>query len=119
MGARTYRNLVVWQIGHALRLEIYRLLERPRVNELRFRSQLAEAAASVPSNIAEGFSRRSHADFARFLDYSTGSLNEVTDRLEDGLARGYWTPDEVSECFRLATRLRSTLGRLLRHLRST
>jgi four helix bundle protein len=93
------------------------LLRRPTVNELKFKSQLYEAVSSVTGNIAEGFGRRSHRDFARFLDYSLGSLNEVTERLEDGLARGYWRAEDVSESFRLATRLGSTLTRLLRHLR--
>jgi four helix bundle protein len=119
VGARRYRDLAVWRIGHALRLEVYPLLDRPRVNDLRFRSQLSEAVASVTGNIAEGFGRRSHADFARFIDYARGSLNEITERLEDGLARGYWTPDDVSESFRLATRLDSALERFLRYLRNS
>jgi four helix bundle protein len=40
-------------------------------------NQMRRAAASVSSNLAEGSSRSSKTDFARFIEISTGSLFEV------------------------------------------
>jgi four helix bundle protein len=40
-------------------------------------NQMRRAAVSVSSNIAEGCSRSSKTDFARFIEISTGSVFEV------------------------------------------
>ena len=102
--ARTYRELVVWQMGDKLRREVYRAIAvAGRKVDLRLRSQLSDAVSSVTGNIAEGFGRKSHADFARFIVYSFSSLDETTCRLEDGLIQGCWSADEISEAFRLRT----------------
>jgi four helix bundle protein len=42
--------------------------------DLKLRSQITDAAGSVCRNIVEGFRRRSHREFARYLDHATGSL---------------------------------------------
>jgi four helix bundle protein len=75
---RDYRRLEVWQAAHSLTLELYRLSSRFPVGErYGLTSQLRRAAASIPSNIAEGAGRRTPADYARFLDLALGSANEV------------------------------------------
>lgn len=46
-----------------------------------FRDQIQRAGVSVMNNIAEGFERRTPADFARFLDLAKGSCGEVRSML--------------------------------------
>ena len=40
-------------------------------------NQMRRAAVSISSNIAEGTSRMSQTDFARFIEIATGSVFEV------------------------------------------
>lgn len=53
--------------------------------------QLRRAAVSIPSNVAEGSSRTSDAEFTHFLEYSIGSCFEVETQMEIAKRRGYIT----------------------------
>jgi four helix bundle protein len=73
-----FRRLSVWQKAHRLALEVYRATRGFPKDELYgMTSQLRRAAASVPTNIAEGCGRRSDGDFARFLSIAMGSASEL------------------------------------------
>lgn len=75
--ARHFRDLDCWQLAHELTLDTYRFVEATNAKkDLRFRDQIKDAAASAPRNIAEGFGRRTHREFAHYLDIARGSLME-------------------------------------------
>src|SRR6266496_4335693 len=117
-GARHFRELNCWQISNELKLGIYRLSERPEVKrDLRFCDQIRDAAASAPRTIAEGFGRRSHADFARFLDVARGSLAECQNHLQDAVDRGYLDAEEFARLNRISERAAGATARLQRYLR--
>lgn len=60
--------------------------------------QMRKAAASVPSNLAEGHGRRAPHDCARFAGYSRGSLMEVRSNLQLSTRLIYLTPIEIAGC---------------------
>jgi four helix bundle protein len=73
-----YKNLQVWQKGHALALRAHRTamdIRAARYSALR--SQIIRAAMSIPANIVEGRRQESERDFARFLRYSLNSGYEL------------------------------------------
>jgi four helix bundle protein len=71
-------DLKVWQRGHALVLEVYKLTRTfPADERFGLTSQLRRAVLSVPTNIAEGTKRQSSHDYARFLNIAEGSLVET------------------------------------------
>lgn len=69
---------------------VYSIIEGfPKFETYGLSDQLRRAAVSIPSNIAEGSSRTSEAEFVHFLEYSIGSCFEVETQLEIAKRRGY------------------------------
>ena len=78
--ARHFTELVCWQLARSLKKEVTKILKKPMFDRnLRSRENLSDAASSERRNIAEGFGRRDHKEFARFLNISLSSLKEVED----------------------------------------
>ena len=87
---KPHRNLVAWQKGMDLVIEVYKLTQDFPAGELYgLSSQLRRAALSVPSNIAEGAADRTHAQFSHFLSNALGSLNEIDTQLELSFRLGF------------------------------
>ena len=103
MGVKSLEELTAWQIARAFKLEVYRVVRANTAanGDLRLRSQLMEAAASVESNVAEGFERYSAGEFGRFLAFSRASARESLVRLQDGVDRGHFSPAEIAEAVEL------------------
>jgi four helix bundle protein len=75
--AKHFQDLIVWQKAHEFVLSIYRYSESFPKNELYgLTSQARRSAVSVPSNIAEGFKKKTKPDKVRFLNIAQGSLEE-------------------------------------------
>ena len=104
-------DLIVWQLACQFETQVLDLLERrPEARrDFRFTGQLSDAAASVPSNVAEGFHRFRASEFAQFLRYARGSLAESEKRLHTGVRRNYFSQADVDPLLRLARRLGKAL----------
>jgi four helix bundle protein len=75
---RRFNDLIAWQKAMDLVEDVYRLTKLfPKDELFGLTSQLRRAAVSIPSNIAEGQSRRSSKEFIQFLSIAQGSLAEV------------------------------------------
>jgi four helix bundle protein len=73
-----FETLDVWQKSRILVKEIYKSTSTfPSEEKYGLTSQLRRAAVSVSSNIAEGSTRWSKKDQARFYEIAFGSLIEV------------------------------------------
>lgn len=81
--AQTYRDLIAWQKAMDLVTEIYEVTRTfPREELYGLTSQLRRAVVSIPSNIAEGQARYSHAEFHHFLRNARGSLAEMETQIQ-------------------------------------
>jgi four helix bundle protein len=83
MAKVSYRDLRVWQESMDLTVVIYDLTERfPRRELFGLTQQMKKAAVSIPSNIAEGYGRRTHRQTYSFLENALGSAFELETQLE-------------------------------------
>ncbi len=105
MGARTVRELAVWQLCEELRLAVIAATATgSAARNVRFCDQIRDATVDAVSDVAEGFARFQPKDFARFLDYALASLGEVQTRARDAHGRGYFDDRTASAILRLAAR---------------
>lgn len=79
---RNFRKYEVWQRAIQLSKDIYTITDSfPEKEKFALTNQVQRAAVSVASNIAEGSSRNSEVEFARYLEISMGSAFEVETQL--------------------------------------
>ena len=80
---KSYRELVVWQKAFQLCTHVYGLTKRfPPEERYGLTAQIRRAAVSIPSNIAEGYSRNTKRDYLHFLWMANGSLAEIETQLD-------------------------------------
>ena len=97
---KSYKQLDVWNKGIDIVDKVYEFTKTfPKDEQYGLASQMRRAAVSVPSNIAEGFSRGHTPEYIQFIKIALGSLAELetqfviaqrrkylNKRLSDGLA---------------------------------
>ncbi len=78
----SYKDLLVWQKSISLVKEIYQQVSIfPQNEEYGLSSQMRRAVVSIPSNIAEGWGRKSRKNYVQFLRIARGSLYELETQL--------------------------------------
>jgi four helix bundle protein len=75
---KSFKEITAWQKAHQLVLQIYQLTEKfPKQELFGLSIQIRRAAVSIPSNLAEGFKRKSKKDTLHFYNIAESSLEEV------------------------------------------
>jgi len=119
MGARSFTDLDAWKLANELKLGVYGLIRTGGARQdLEFRDQIRDAAASAPRNIAEGFGRYQPREFSQYLRIANGSLMETSNHLRDGVDRGYFSPEQIAPLLVLARRASAAVTSLIRYLRT-
>ena len=109
-----FEDVVAWQTAQQLALAIREVVKSGAASrDFVVRDQIWRASVSTMTNIAEGFGRRSSADFARFLDIARASAREVQSLLH--LARSLQYVDEVQfrELYNLANKTAAIISSLM------
>ena len=78
----SFEKLNVWNLARELTKNIYKISAKfPDDERFGLTSQIRRASVSVSSNIAEGSSRKSGKEQARYTEISYGSLLEILSQL--------------------------------------
>jgi four helix bundle protein len=113
-----FEKLEVWQKAIDFADLVY-VVTRAFPDDERFglTNQMRRAAVSISSNIAEGTSRHSAEDYARFLEIGTGSVFEVVSQSVIACRQGYLSAKEKDRLYmgaeeqsRMLSGLRRSLG---------
>ena len=119
-GVWRFEVLIAWQFAVQLEELVDRYRERPTIKrDFKFHDQLKDAAESGPRNIAEGFGRFHHPEFARFARIARGSEEEVLNHLFAAKRKGYITDLECDEGAHAVRKALKALNGLIRYLDST
>jgi four helix bundle protein len=75
---RNFKELKIWQKGIDIAIRTYQLADTfPKEDKFSLVQQMTKGSVSIPSNIAEGSSRKSERDYSRFIEISLGSAFEL------------------------------------------
>lgn len=114
-----FEKLDVWQRAVELASFVYGFTkEFPADEKFGLTSQMRRAAVSVSSNIAEGSSRSSRQDFARFVELAVGSLYELVSQGFIAQKQGFLHEDSFKQLYSEADEIIRMLSGLRNHLRS-
>jgi four helix bundle protein len=105
-----FRSLLVWQKANKLSVQTVEVVESIRGNAGSIlRGQLLRSIFSIQANIAEGSSKRSDRELARYIRIALGSSTESANHLI--LLRDLGLMDE--ECFTSLNSKLAEVGRML------
>jgi four helix bundle protein len=77
-----FKDLEIWKFSRKFCSSIYLATANfPDNEKFGITNQMRRASVSIPSNIAEGSSRKSNKDFSRFLEIAMGSCYELETQL--------------------------------------
>ena len=115
---RNFRNLEIWNNAIEIAKAIYIITSKlPNTEKYGLASQMQRAAVSISSNIAEGASRRTEIDFARFLDIAIGSSFELETQLIIAKEIGYISQGDLDIQINTLNTLQKQINTLVTKIR--
>ncbi len=95
MGRHNFKKLKIWQESMSLVKITYKIVKTfPDFEKFNLVSQLIQCAVSIPSNIAEGTSKKTDKHFIQYLETSLGSSFEWETQIIIAHEEGYISQEE-------------------------
>jgi four helix bundle protein len=112
-----FEKLETWHEAIAFADLVYQLTRNfPAEERFGLTNQMRRAAVSISSNLAEGCSRSSKADYARFVEIATGSVFEVVSQATIGRNQGFLSQTEYEQVYGAAEKQSRMLSGLRKSL---
>ncbi|MFC2095151.1 four helix bundle protein [Candidatus Bipolaricaulota bacterium] len=113
-----FEDLSVWQTSRKVVSVIYDVTAVGVFSrDFSLRDQIRRAAVSVPSNIAEGFSRHSNKEFIQYLFIAKGSAAEVQSQLYIALDQEYISQEQFDEIYKQMETVARQVSRFITYLK--
>lgn len=114
MKIERFEDIIAWQKGKQLAIEIYKALKQNK--DFGFKDQIFRASVSVSNNIAEGFERQSNKELMKFLFIAKGSCAEVRSMLYLALELEYMSKDDFNRIYSLTQEISRMLSGFIKTL---
>ena len=112
---QNFTDLDTWKLAHDFVIEVYKTTKSfPKHETYGLTSQLRRAASSITANIAEGFSRYSYKDRARFYYLARGSASESHNHILIARDVNYLDTNESAILIERINRVKQVLNGLIR-----
>ena len=115
----SFRQLEVWQLGMTLCERVYAVSALLPNSEFDLRRQLRKASVAIPSNVAEGYKRRTRPSYINHVSIASGSQGELDTELELAVRLKLLSAESCSEAIALTDRVGGMLWRLEESLRAS
>lgn len=113
-----FEKLDVWKKSVALGSAVYSLTKNfPADERFGLTSQMRRAAVSISSNVAEGCSRSSKADYRRFVEIATGSAFELISQANVARDQGLLPAEAYNQLYQSVLEIVRMLSGLRESLR--
>jgi four helix bundle protein len=114
---KSYKDLIVYQKGYKLSLEIYKAtIDYPYDERFGLVSQMRRSSVSIPCNIAEGYSRKYIKEYLQFLYVAYGSCSELETLLALSKDLGLLNGEKYSKLYDLQEEVSKLLNGLIKSL---
>jgi len=115
---KSFKDLIVWQEGHVLVIEIYKITKTfPKDELFGLTNQIRRASVSITSNISEGFNRNSQKEKLQFYFIALGSLAEVQNQVIVARDIGYLSLELSAKIEAQITVIQKLLNGLIKKIR--
>lgn len=115
----SYKELIVWQKSMDLARNVYSLSQKfPKEELYGLTSQIRRSTISIPSNIAEGYARKSRKEYVQFYSIAYGSVLELQTQLILCKDFGYISMGDFSKVDSLVDEVSRMLHSLIYKLKS-
>ena len=108
-----FEDLEVWKLSMSLTINVYRYFSECK--DFGFKQQIQRASVSIPSNIAEGFSRKTNKEFCQFLYIAKGSCAEVRTQIYLAKELLYIDNDVFTKCLSETDHISKMLYNLIKY----
>lgn len=116
----SYKELIVWQKSYQLAVLIYKITRTfPKEETYGLVSQITRSAISIPSNIAEGYSRHRKLEYLQFLHIAYGSAAELETQLILSKDLGYLSAGNFTSAQNLLSEVMKMLNAIILKIKST
>ena len=110
----SYKDLIVWQKSIELVISIYKITDKfPKSELYGLTSQIRRAAVSIPSNIAEGYTRKHRQEYIQFLRIAFSSGGELETQIIIAKKLNFCEIQDIDKIERLLVEIMKMLNKLI------